>query len=300
MTDILAAYVASIRADFPSLEIGFVHLNRDGLMNDVVVVNNDMVFRFAKSHYAHLVLAYEAQILSLIGRVVSVAVPHVEQLTPTYLRYRLVPGSPLYRHTLLRAEPTIQAQLAHELAVFLKQLHGISINTVPTPPWQATAASESRRTVYLQRLKALERDVFPLLWADQKAWISDLFAPLLAGQIDLDAFDPVFIHRDLASYHILHDPQAGHLSGVIDYGTAGAGDAAVDWACLISTYGEQFVRQMHQTYPISQTTIDRARFLAGALELEWVLNGVQTQDHSLLLVHLGRARDSWPLLSAWP
>ncbi len=78
------------------------------------------------------------------------------------------------------------------------------------------------------------------------------------------------------------------MTGVIDYGTAGVSDPANGWACLINTYGEGFVRRMHQTYPIL-TTIDRARFYAGALELEWALGGVRSQDLSLLLVHLGRA-----------
>jgi aminoglycoside 2''-phosphotransferase len=153
---------------------------------------------------------------------------------------------------------------------------------------------------YERRLAALEQHVYPLLWADQKAWISDLFAPVRDGSVDLDAFTPVLIHRDLAAYHILHTPQTGHLAGVMDYGAAGAGDAAIDWACLINTYGEQFVRRMHQVYPIPQATIDRARFIAGALELEWALGGIQSKDMSLLLVHLGRARDSLPMLTSWP
>jgi aminoglycoside 2''-phosphotransferase len=177
-------------------------------------------------------------------------------------------------------------------------LHAIPLSDVPMPPWQAEPP-ESRRLFYEQQLAALEQHVYPLLWADQKAWISDLFAPVRDGSLDLDAFAPVLIHRDLAAYHTLYAPETGDLTGVIDYGTAGAGDPAVDWGCLINTYGEPFVRRMHQAYPIDQATIDRARFLAGALELEWALNGVQSQDLSLLLVHLGRARDSLPVLTPW-
>jgi hypothetical protein len=52
--------------------------------------------------------------------------------------------------------------------------------------------------------------------------------------------------------------------------------------------------------PAAQATIDRARFLAGALELEWALGGIQSKDMSLLLVHLGRARDGLPMLTPWP
>jgi hypothetical protein len=57
---------------------------------------------------------------------------------------------------------------------------------------------------------------------------------------------------------------------------------------------------MHTVYPITQAKMDRARFLAGALELEWALNGVQAEDLSLVLVRLGRARDSQPMLTPWP
>jgi aminoglycoside 2''-phosphotransferase len=300
MADVLAGYLARIQADIPTLHVASARLNSDGMMNDVVVVNDNLVFRFAKSEPAKALLAYEAQLLQVIERYVTVPVPRIEHCTDTYMHYRFVPGMPLYRHTLLRADAAMQDLLAHELATFLQQLHSIRLSDVPSPPWQTATAPESRRTFYEQRLAALEQHVYPLLWADQKAWISDLFAPVCDGRVDLDALTPVLIHRDLAAYHILHTPQTGHLAGVIDYGAAGAGDAAIDWACLINTYGEQFVRRIHHDYPIPQATIDRARFLAGALELEWALNGIQSKDMSLLLVHLGRARDSLPMLTAWP
>jgi aminoglycoside 2''-phosphotransferase len=299
MVGMLAGYLARIEADLPALRVESARLNGDGMMNDVVLVNDTLVFRFAKNDRAKTLLAYEAQLLELIERSVAVPVPHIEHCSDTYMVYRFVAGMPLYRHTLLRADPAIQARLADQLATFLQQLHAITLSDLPSPPWQAAAPPKSRLAFYEQQLAALEQYVYPLLWADQKAWIDDLFAPVRDGSVDLDDFTPVLIHRDLAAYHILHAPQTGQLTGVIDYGTAGAGDAAVDWACLINTYGEQFVRRMHQVYPIPQAMIDRARFLAGALELEWALGGIQSNDPSLLLVHLGRARDSLPMLTPW-
>ncbi|MEO7912736.1 MAG: phosphotransferase [Roseiflexaceae bacterium] len=300
MADVLAGYLARIQADLPGLRVASALMNSDGMMNDVVIVNDTLVFRFAKSDHAKSLLTYEAQLLQLIERSVTVPVPHIEYCTDTYMHYRYVPGMPLYRHTFLRADTAMQDALAHQLATFLQQLHAIPLSEVPAPPWQTATPLASRQSFYEQRLTELEQHIYPLLWADQKAWVSDLFAPVCDGRVGLDDFTPVLIHRDLAAYHILHAPQTGHLTGVIDYGTAGAGDAALDWACLINTYGEQFVQRMHDVYPISQAMIDRARFLAGALELEWALGGIQSNDLSLLLVHLGRARDSLPMLTAWP
>ena len=300
MRDLLERYTEAIRAQLPSLHVHSVHLNRDGLQNDVVVVNHELVFRFAKTAQATALLDYERRLLPIIERQVTLPVPHIDLWSETFLHYRLVPGVPLYRHVLLRSDETTQAALAHALATFLRQLHAIPLTEVPTLPQHADVPPVSRRERYERRLQDLEQVVYPYLWADQKAWIEDLFAPVLDGRVDLDAFGAVLTHRDLAAYHILHDPQAGQLTGVIDFGTAGAGDAAVDWACLINTYGETFVQRMARTYPLDQATVDRARFLAGALELEWALGGVQGNDVSLLLVHLGRARDSRPLLAPWP
>ncbi len=52
---------------------------------------------------------------------------------------------------------------------------------------------------------------------------------------------------------------------------------------------------MAETYPLSAALLDRARFFAGALELEWALAGVRERDVAMLLVHLGRARDAQPI-----
>jgi len=44
---------------------------------------------------------------------------------------------------------------------------------------------------------------------------------------------------------------------------------------------------------------DRARFRAGALELEWALHALGSHDASWWLAHLGGARDVMPLGKPW-
>jgi aminoglycoside 2''-phosphotransferase len=144
----------------------------------------------------------------------------------------------------------------------------------------------------------VERELFPLLWNDQRAWVAHHFAPLLDGRLRL-AHHPVLIHGDLAQYHILYDVATGHLTGVIDFGTAGVGDPAVDFGLIISMYGESFLRRAARTYPAIGEALDRARFLAGTLELQWALAGIRSGDRSWFVAHIGRARDACPIGSAW-
>ena len=66
-------------------------------------------------------------------------------------------------------------------------------------------------------------------------------------------------------------------------------------------YGESFLRRMVRFYPGINALLDRARFWARALELQWTLSGVRTKDFSWFTAHLGGARDvrpfSWQPLS---
>jgi aminoglycoside 2''-phosphotransferase len=283
------AYLERIHELLPQLSVETARLNRDGLANDVLLINGELVFRFPKTDHSRADLQRELALLRKVRRHVALPVPVVELVAPDVVMYRRIPGEPLYRHKLLRAPERDQAAIAEQLGEFLSQLGAA--------PLEGEQPQRDRHERYVAILGEAERLLFPLLWADQRAYIEDLFAPVLRGDLELDDFPAAFVHRDLASYHILYDPETARLTGVIDFGTAGAGDAAIDYACLISTYGESLLKQMHQSAPIAQELLDRARFLMGALELEWAVQGVRDNDPSWLLVHLGRARDARPFLS---
>jgi aminoglycoside 2''-phosphotransferase len=78
---------------------------------------------------------------------------------------------------------------------------------------------------------------------------------------------------------------------VIDFGVAGIGDPALDVGSLITAYGERFVAKMIKTYPDLGKQTSRARFYAQAIELEWVLLGLETGEMFWFTAHLGEARD---------
>lgn len=294
----LDPYLTTIRAARPALDIVTAELNTDGMINAVVVVNDALVFRFPKTEAARNLQRYETALLGAIYTQLPVAVPQVEAETEQFALYRLLPGEPLYRHRLLSAVPEAQAQVLAQLGAFLAALHAIPLDGLPVPPWRQPSQHESARSRALAHLEQVQAQLYPHLWRDQRDWIEHLYAPVVAGTLDLDGFTPCLIHADLASYHLLVTTNPWMLNGVIDFGTAGPGDPAVDVGLLLNTYGERIVRQMAATYPMSVALLDRARFFAGALELEWAVAGIRENDASMLLVHLGRARDLQPFGTA--
>jgi hypothetical protein len=69
------------------------------------------------------------------------------------------------------------------------------------------------------------------------------------------------------------------------------GDPALDLGNLITCYGESFVTKMEAEYPEIDTYLPRARFYAQAIELEWILLGLETGESFWFTAHVGGARD---------
>jgi aminoglycoside 2''-phosphotransferase len=293
-----AQLLERIRAAFPALRLSSVRLDPDGLVNTVEIVDDEWVCRFARDGRGVRALAREARVLDLVRRRVDLAVPAFEHQEPDFVAYRLIQGRPLYRHDLAERNARAQDRLAEQLAAFLDQLH-----TIPESELEqhAIGRSDAQRTPEdWQRLYAdVERELFPLLWRDQRDWVAHHFAPVRAAQLDL-GHRPVLIHGDLAQYHILFRAAPLGLTGVLDFGTAGRGDPADDFALIISMYGERFLQRMARTSPAIIEALDRARFLAGTLELQWALAGLRSGDRSWFVAHVGRARDAGPTGSPWP
>ena len=132
--------------------------------------------------------------------------------------------------------------------------------------------------------------VEPLLIPHQKVWMENLFANALE-QPDFYDFKPALIHGDLAPYHLLYLPEEGVLNGVIDFGVAGMGDPATDLGSLISYYGESLIQKIKPYYPEYDALLPRARFYAQAIELQWILLGVESGEQYWFTAHLGGALD---------
>jgi aminoglycoside 2''-phosphotransferase len=139
-----------------------------------------------------------------------------------------------------------------------------------------------------------------MLMPHAREWVKNHFTPILADEEFMN-YEPCLINGDTTPYHILFDEQAGHISGIIDFGTAGIGDRAADFATVIYFYGETFLRRMAKFYPEIREGLDRARFWAGTLELQWALSGVRGRGAgwSWFTVHLGSARDVLPIGVEW-
>lgn len=282
-------YEKRIRELCPDLTIESITLNREGLLNDVVIVNSELVFRFAKSGFGFKDPLAEARVLHFLRNYISLQIPEPFIESQELLAYRLIPGETLRRDVLMKLAETDQQAIADQLAQFFKELHGIppsdaSAHEVP----MADALMKYER--WLNVYGRIKEKVLPLLLPHLREWATEHFESYLSDKRNFE-YELRVVDTDIPPYHILFDKQQKRISGIIDFGCAGLGDPAIDLGVIIYNYGESFLDRFYRVYPEAEDYLKRARFYAGAHEVRWLLTGIERNDPWWFAVHVGSAKD---------
>lgn len=292
------AYLKRVRECFPRLDIVSVLMNQDGLVNDILIVNEEFVFRFPKnSGAARKILVNEYKVIKLAQQYVSMPLPEIEYVADDVMVHRYIKGSALRLQDILKLNKDECERVIEQLAVYLRELHNVPMDEV-TQSGIGQSDVNRNRDVWLKLLEDSKRELFPIMMPHTRESVIEHFAPIVADESFMN-YEPKLINGDTVPYHILFDKEARRINGVIDFGTAGTGDAAADFACVIYNYGESFLRGMSRFYSEIEEAIDRARFWAGTLELQWALSGVRSQNNWWRTVHIGSAKDVQPIGSLW-
>jgi aminoglycoside 2''-phosphotransferase len=274
------ALVDHIREVYPDLTVTTVRQIHHGWSNTILVVNEELVFRFPRQLDAMDSLVQEVAILhGLAGRMpLPIPDPIYTSLTPllvshVFMGYRLIPGVPLWRPTLTALDLATQASVARQLGAFLRELHAVPIDeaiAIDLP----LLARRDRWTALFERIR--ER-LFPLMRSCAQRHAIRLFETFL-GEPSRFSFHPVLAHRDFATSNILIGGTTNHVSGIIDFGSAGRADPAADCAGILSAYGEPFLFQFLDVYPELEAAFERARFYVRTFPLQDALAAAERGD----------------------
>lgn len=269
-----------MQAAFPELRIAQARLrDAGGQFNAVLVLDEALVFRFPRVPQAGAALADELALLEhLDGRLplptprprYRARDPHTGALA--FAGYPLLPGQPLWRADLAALDQAALDQIALQLAGFLRALHGL-----PAPEWlRGRAPGPAARWAAL--FADFERELFGLIRPDARAAVLRLRDSILAA-LRRDQPAPALCHGDFGGSNLLYDPHTRRVCGVIDFGSAGLDDPAVDLAAL-STYGEPFLARGLPAYPAMAAMLPRARLYRQTFALQQALYALRAGDQA--------------------
>ncbi len=276
---------AIIAADLPEFRVAAVGALGEGCDLSTLLVDDACVFRFPKRRQCARQLKREHALLQVLAAPLShqsIAIPRYHHFIESprtfalpYVSYPLLRGDAL----LDRPVTAIDSQrVGEQLGAFLRAL-------------QAAAPSIAPRSY---------RDQFPAYVIDFRRELN-VVAPQLPDHLvtacrallDLglapDPNAPVFQHADLGAEHILIDPEAGHITAIIDWGDAGWGHAVGDLVGLWAWGGDAAVVAASAAWQRTLSAADwrRLRSRAAAYAIGSAYYGYKDRRDPLFATALG-------------
>jgi aminoglycoside 2''-phosphotransferase len=268
-----------IKQYFPDLEIHHLVSIESGQFNQILLVNNELVFRFPR--YVHSMDQWEIRqsMLDDIRPQLPLPVPEIIYQSPNnhipgevFSVLRMIPGIPLYRDRLAAIDnEDVLQHLAEQAAGFLKALHSIDVKGR-----KGTVPVEDPLEFYEHFYKEVRTTLLPKMRHSARLETEVFFEQLLSF-LRNNPYQPCLIHNDFGGSNILYDEDRQQLSGVLDLNSLCLGDPAVDVASL-STYGDDFVNRGLYVYPEMKHMMERARLIRETFALEEALSGWRDGD----------------------
>ena len=276
-------YIARVHEVCPDLLVEAVTLDVEGQNNDILVVNDEVIFRFPKYDEGVKRLEIETAILTGIQRyLTTVSVPN-----PIYVSLAKTVGQAFMGYRMIRGElataddfvafkqDDMHQSVAAQLATFLRELHGVPV----TEAININLPLSDTRLEWTETYARIRDNLFPHMRLDAQESTAQHFETFLNDGRNF-VYEPVMRHGDIGPGNIVVDKESWSVNGVLDFGSAGLGDPAVDvaWIQYRSGVGESFLKKFYAAYPEIETTLERAQFYAGTFALQEALFGIENND----------------------
>ena len=186
--------------------------------------------------------------------------------------YRIIEGEV---GTLEEFRNVSNPSVASQLAAFLRELHGV-------PAREAVGLdlpSSDERCHWAEMFADVRRLLFQHMREGAKKRVEEHFESFLGDNSNFE-HRPVLRHGDIGPDQLILDKETWNIHGVIDFGSAGLGDPAVDvaWIHFRSGVPADFLASFYRAYPEIESALPRARFYADTFALQEALFGALHGD----------------------
>src|SRR5258708_36717815 len=264
-------YKSTIKQFVPELSIrSFTYLG-EGEDNLAFEVNDDLIFRFTKQD--HEALEREVAILRFVRALspLPVPVPVYDQIGQGFIGYQKLPGVPLIK-VMDQVDVRQWPRFATQLADFLSVMNGAEVSPIKNSLEGDAESLDTWRTES-QEFFAQVRHVIPQSYHES-------IQAFLSTSAPEGSFTPVFAHNDLGIEHMLVDPAARQITGIIDWGDAALADPAYDFGKVFRDLGVEVFQAVLHAYKMKSdpSLAKRAAFYARCGVLEDVVYGLERQS----------------------
>jgi len=251
-----------------------------GQNNIAILANDEWIFRYPLHRDAAKSMELEVAVLRAVHGRLPVSTPNPEIFDEVSGLEWHVMACPFIAGRVLDADQISElgssdlSRLGKDLGRFLTTLHS-------TPP-SLFSSSNLRDKDGPQRWVRFTEDVRNFLkpritssdWNRSNRKLKESVEKISRFQ-----YEPVLRHGDFEFGNYVFDDRT-RLAGVIDFGSAGLGDPAVDVAAVIATNGpgDKMIDHVRSAYPLADDLLHRARIYRDTFPLQHALLGAKGDD----------------------
>jgi aminoglycoside 2''-phosphotransferase len=205
-------------------------------------VDDTWVFRFPIVEPARETLRTEVALLGALARALPLPIPAFEHVAldehgqPRFVGYRLMHGQPLTAERLAALDARAQEAVLGALAGFLDAVHAYPLGIARA----AGVREELVKGGYHAAQRGLPALLSRLLTRAERRELDHWFSRFEAEHPPR----ATLVHADLKPAHVLLDPDAGRIAGVLDWGDACVGDPDFDLAVISIFFGADVTARM--------------------------------------------------------
>ncbi|MEF7563539.1 aminoglycoside phosphotransferase family protein [Bacillus infantis] len=244
-------YLEFISDEYPDLKIKKFQANEKGWDNDIVIINESLVFRFPKSENVISKVEAEGKLLHLLKKKHPILqLPDYEYLYQNQMlrcvRYDYLEGRMLGDISMDSFKNN--QENARLLGDFLTKLHSIDPAEADTMNLKTLHTLEYWEALH----SSVREEILPYLKDREKDLINRIFRDFLE-EFPGYSIKKSIIHGDLTASNIIYSEKKGRISAVIDFTDAQLGDPAFDFAGIYWAYGENFTREVLSWYQTNES-----------------------------------------------
>lgn len=244
-------YLEFISDEYPDLKIKKFQANEKGWDNDIVIINESLVFRFPKSENVISKVEAEGKLLHLLKKKHPILqLPDYEYLYQNQMlrcvRYDYLEGRMLGDISMDSFKNN--QENARLLGDFLTKLHSIDPAEADTMNLKTLHTLEYWEALH----SSVREEILPYLKDREKDLINRIFRDFLE-EFPGYSIKKSIIHGDLTASNIIYSEKKGRISAVIDFTDAQLGDPAFDFAGIYWAYGENFTKEVLSWYQTDES-----------------------------------------------
>lgn len=266
-----ALYKSRIKKYFPELKIKSLKLITVGYNHDVVIINDEVVFRFIKGEKCSKEFLKEIKFLDYFSKNAKIPIPGYYFISKdkSFGAYKLIKGSEMSESFIRKLKGREKNVFIKDLADFLTQLHKVPLKKARKFDFDKGSFIKDRK----ERFQKRKKTIFKFLSKEEKDFMTNFYKnipKLLAHP------SKVLTHLDLDCRHILVDKKKRKMTGIIDFEALTIRDPASEfyWFRIV---GEKFTKELYEKYsgPKDDRFLLRTKYYAMIHLFEITYDGIK-------------------------